>query len=61
MLESEERELYEKFLQSWLAKINTKIERLSDWESCVSVKFNSVERLEKNLLAERVKSLSKNL
>jgi hypothetical protein len=44
-----------------LLKINLKMQRLGEWESGVRSKFNSALRLERNILADRVQSLAKDL
>lgn len=46
-------------MQSWLLKVNSKLGRLKEWEEGVSTKFGGAVRLEKNLLASKIQSLSK--
>jgi len=47
------------FYQSWFLKINAKLERLKEWEEGVRAQFDGTLKLEKNILADKVQSLSR--
>lgn len=54
-LDEEERKIYEELLQIWLLKLTTKMENLANWETSVAYKLKSMERYDKNTLAEKVR------